>query len=135
MYTYFYTTSTTAKYVNLKNDIKILQFFFHDDFEKGSYKYYASEQCTISTENLTTEFDTEFGYYDFINLYYEEDDKIYSSQVREEKEQCLKETSENFLSVSDFPISNYELELRKTKNLDFPSRFLRNIYHVCDSST
>ena len=61
VYTNVCTTSTTTKYVNLKNDIMIQQPFFHDDFEKWSYKYYASEQCTISTENLTTEFDTEFG--------------------------------------------------------------------------
>ena len=115
-----YTTSATTKYVTLSNDIKIRQPFFHDDYEKGSYKYYTSEQCSISTEERTTEFDTEFGYYDFINLYYEEDDEFFSSQVQAEKEQCLKENSEKFLTVSDFPISNYELELRKTNNLDFP---------------
>ena len=40
------------------------------------------------------EFDTEFGYYDFINIYYEEDDEFFSSQVGEEKEQCLKENYE-----------------------------------------
>ena len=107
MYTNFCTKSATTKYINLNNDIKIWQPFFHDDFEKGSYKYYASEQGTISTENLTTEFDTEFGYYDFINLYFEEDDEFFKSKVREEEEQCLKENSEKFLSVSDFPISNF----------------------------
>ena len=135
VYTNFCTSSSTTKYINLNNDIKIRQPFFHDDFEKGSYKYYASEQTSISTDNLTTEFDTEFGYYDFINLYFEEDDEFYKIKVREEKEQCLKENSEKFLSVSDFPISNYELELRKTKNLDFSSSFAQRVYHVCDFST
>ena len=93
MYTNFCTTSTTTKYVNLKNDIKIQQLFFHDD------------------------------------------NKFYSSQVQEEKEQSLKENSKKILSVSDFPISNYELELWKTKNLDFSSSFVWIVYHVCDSST
>ena len=52
-----------TKYTTIDNDIKIQQPFFRDDYEKGSYKYSASKHGMISTEDLTTEFDTEIGYY------------------------------------------------------------------------
>ena len=39
---------------------RIDNLFFHDDFEKRSYKYYAPEQCSLSPEKLTTDFDAEF---------------------------------------------------------------------------
>ena len=44
--------------------MRVQQAFFHDDYEKGSYKYYASVHDMISTEDSSTEFDTEFEYYD-----------------------------------------------------------------------
>ena len=131
----FSTTPTTTKYVAINDDIKVRQPFFLDQYEKGSYKYYATEATASSTEEFSTEFDTEFGLYKFINLYFSENEDFYSTQVRNEKEQCLKDNAEKFLSVSDFPISNYELELRKTKNLDFSGSYTRRVYHVSDSST
>ena len=71
------------------------------------------------------EFNTEFGYYNFINLYFEETNEFFSTQVGAEKKQCLKDNSEKFMSILDISISNYELELQKTKNLDFSGSYHR----------
>ena len=60
----FWTTLATTKYATLNNDMRVQQPFFHDHYEKGSYKYYASVHDMISTEDSSTEFDTEFEYYD-----------------------------------------------------------------------
>ena len=39
----FCTTPSTTQYVPINNDIKVQQPYFHDDNEKGSYEYYATE--------------------------------------------------------------------------------------------
>ena len=135
IYSNFSTTPTTTKYVIINDDFKVRQPYFLDEYEKGSYQYYATEAITSSTQEFSTEFDTEFELYNFINLYFIETEDFYSTQLRAYKDQCLQDNAEIFLSVSDFPISNYEMELRKTRNLDSSDTYARRVYHVSDSST
>ena len=61
-----WTTPAMTKHATVNNDVKEWQASFYDDYEKGSYKYYATEQGIVSTEDLTTEFDTDSRYHDLV---------------------------------------------------------------------